>query len=176
MVNYEKEVCNYLRLPSIPKKEWDGKTNFQNGVAVIKTYTEQECYAVASFDNNRDEKPVIKKVFSMEQFKDVVKIFVVPSYMDVESVENMDLDEESKKRAKELANEAVEVESEETADDTFSKLPEWVFPEIQNKEQAIAWLASYRRSNNIKGRVPENEETVKSCLLSIYSQMGKGKS
>ena len=34
-IEFEKEVCAWLTIPSIPKKEWDGNSSFKYGVAVI---------------------------------------------------------------------------------------------------------------------------------------------
>jgi hypothetical protein len=48
-------------------------------------------------------------------------------------------------------------------------LPEWIFPEIQNIEQAMAYLREYNRMNGIrKGKIPTSEETIKMRLYNIY--------
>ena len=36
MIEFEKEVIKYLNIPSIPKKEWDGKSSFSKGVALLE--------------------------------------------------------------------------------------------------------------------------------------------
>ena len=57
-----------------------------------------------------------------------------------------------------------------------NKLPEWIFPEIQNIEQAQAYLREYNRMNGIKkGKVPTNEETIKMRLYNIYMSQKKRK-
>ena len=86
-------------------------------------------------------------------------------------VTNMDLDEESKEAALRMVQEGDEIIQEDTSDDDMSemeRLPEWVFPEITNKEEAKAWLQQYNSSNRIKGRIPNNDETLKLRLMNIY--------
>lgn len=174
MVKYEKEICEYLQLPSIPIRKWDGKSSFKNGVCIVDLGYNELGYAVCTYDSDEDKEPRITKCFSLEPFRSVVDIFVVPNYMDVD-IENVDLDDESKKAAERLAEEAKEVSKEEE-DESLKKmkeLPEWVFDEIHNVEEAQAWLRNYNSRNRIKGKIPSNPETLKMRLLSIYSQMKK---
>ena len=110
MISFEKEVCSYLNIPSLPKKEWDGKSSFKNAVATIKLGGSRLAYAVASYDEAKDDAPRVVKSFMTEPFYGIDKIFVVPSYMD-NDVDNMDLDEQSKKAAEDLKKEADELES-----------------------------------------------------------------
>lgn len=175
VVQFEKEVISYLNIPNIPKKEWNGKDSFQDGVAVLNLSSGEQAYAVCTFDKETDKTPRIKKVFGIEPFSDIENIFIVPSYMDNDTSE-VDLDAESKKRAEQLAAEANELENEGVVDEAIekaNKLPEWIFPEIQNKEQAMAYIKSYRKINHIKGKIPDNEETLKSCLYAIYKNIVK---
>lgn len=171
MVEYEKEVITYLNIPSIPKKEWNGKDSFQDGVAVLNLAQDRQAYAVCTFANEMDKEPRIKKVFGIEPFVSVEKVFVVPSYMDNDTTD-ADLDNESKKRAEQLAAEAQELENKGTVDEAVeeaNKLPEWIFDEIHNRDEAIAWLKQYNQRNGIKkGKVPSNEETIKMRLYNIY--------
>ena len=171
MVEYEKEVIAYLNIPSIPKKEWNQQDSFQNGVAVVSLSLGHLAYAVCTFDKDKDREPRIKKVFGIEPFTSIEKVFVVPSYMDNDTSE-VDLDAESKKRAEQLAEEAKELENQGTVEEAIedaNKLPEWIFPEIQNLEQAQAYLREYNKINRIKkGKVPTNEETIKMRLYNIY--------
>lgn len=171
MIEFEKEVIAYLNLPSIPKKEWNQQDSFQDGVAVVNLSLGRQAYAVCTFDKETDKEPRIKKVFGIEPFTGIEKVFVVPSYMD-NNTTDVDLDAESKKRAEQLAAEAQELENEGTVDEAVKeadKLPEWIFPEIQNREQAIAYLREYNRMNGIKkGKIPTNEETIKMRLYNIY--------
>ena len=171
MIEFEKEVITYLNIPSIPKKEWNGKDSFQDGVAVINLTLNRQAFAVCTFNKDEDKEPRIKKVFGVEPFMGIEKVFVVPSYMDNDTTD-ADLDSESKKRAEQLAAEAKELENQGTVEEAIedaNKLPEWIFPEIQNIEQAQAYLREYNRMNRIKkGKIPTNEETIKMRLYSIY--------
>jgi len=171
MIEFEKEVIAYLNIPSIPKKEWNGKDSFQDGVAVINLTLNRQAFAVCTFNEDEDKEPRIKKVFGVEPFMGIEKVFVVPSYMDNDTTD-ADLDSESKKRAEQLAAEAKELENQGTVEEAIedaNKLPEWIFPEIQNIEQAQAYLREYNRMNRIKkGKIPTNEETIKMRLYNIY--------
>ena len=175
---FEKEVIKHLGLPSIPKKQWNGKDSFKDGVAILDLFDNTKAYAVCTFDKETDKEPRIKKVFCVEPFKAVCEIYVVPSYMDNDTTD-VDLDSESKKKAEQLAAEAKELENEGTVDEAIenaNKLPEWIFPEIQNIEQAQAYLREYNRMNGIKkGKVPTNEETIKMRLYNIYMSNKKRK-
>ena len=163
MIEFEKEVIAYLNLPSIPKKEWNQMDSFQKGVAVVNLSMGRQAYAVCSYNKEKDMCPQITKVFGIMPFTGIDKIFVVPSYMDNDTTE-VDLDAESKKRAEQLAAEAQELENNGVVDEAVKeadKLPEWIFPEIQNREQAIAYLREFNRMNGIKkGKIPSNEETI----------------
>lgn len=170
MIKFEKDACNYLRLPSVPKKEWDGKSSFSFGVAVAETRTGDECYVVVSFDATENTEPQVKKVFGYDIIKSVKKIFVVPEYMDDSNVEQMDLDEESKKRVLEISKEAKEVENEGVQDKVDMPENEWFFDVIHDKEEAIAWLKEYYKVNKIKSAVPKKEETIKMRLGVIWAE------
>lgn len=171
MIEFEKEVIAYLNLPSIPKKEWNHVDSFQNGVAVVNMSLGRQAYAVCSFDKETDREPRIKKVFGIEPFTGIENVFVVPSYMDNDTTD-VDLDAESKKRAEQLAAEAQELENNGVIDEAVKeadKLPEWIFDEIHNHDEAIAWLKQYNQRNGIKkGKVPSNDDTIKMRLYNIY--------
>lgn len=170
-IEFEKEVIAYMNVPSIPKKEWNGKDSFQDGIAILNIQNDRQAYAVCTFNKDTDKAPRIKKVFSIEPFKDIDKVFVIPSYMD-NSTENADLDAESKKKAEQLAAEARELENKGTVEEAIENaenLPEWIFPEIQSLEQAQAYIREYNRINKIKkGKVPTTEESTKLRLYNIY--------
>lgn len=168
---FEKEVCDFLKLPSIPKKEWDGKSSFKNGVAVTQIANGFKAYAVASFDAEVDKEPNVVKVFASETFYGIEKVFITPSYMDVD-VEKADLDDESKRAAERLAQEAEEMTGSED-EDGFSDTGDngFYFDDIHNMEEAVAWLRQYNAANGIKGKVPNDEETVKLRLLAIYTEL-----
>lgn len=176
MVKFEREICDYLRIPSIPKKEWNKKDSFKKGVAIVQLSVSGYGYAVCTFDAENDNEPRIIKSFASEPFYGIEKIFVVPNYMNTseKDIKEMDLDEESKKKVESLVQEAQELtkQSEENKEiEEMQQLPEWIFPEISNAEEARAWLQSYNSKNRIKGKIPTNEETIKMRLLNIYSQM-----
>lgn len=173
MVLFEKEICEALRLPSIPKKKWDGKSRFKKCVAVVKTISNVEVYAVASFDSEKDKEPRIVKVFSQEPFDKVGDIFIVPQYMDVEDIQNADLDEESKKRAEELANEAKEIEDEGVAEEVKEPENEYYFDHIHSDEEAAAFIASYNKTNKLRARVPKTHDGLIMRLSVIYAETNK---
>jgi hypothetical protein len=86
----------------------------------------------------------------------------------------MDLDEQSKKKAEQMLKEAQELETEGTKEENpMENLPEWIFPEIENKEQAVAWLKNFQSRNKQKGRIPTTDENIKLRLFSIYSELQK---
>lgn len=175
---FENEVIKYLDIPSIPKKEHDGKTSFENGVAILRLSANRKAYAVCEYNSEKDESPRVKKVFGTEPFYGIEKVFVVPSYMNSD-LSDADLDAESVKRAEQLVNEATELENKGVVDNAIEKannLPEWIFDEIHNRDEAIAWIRQYNIRNGIKkGKVPTNEETLKMRLYSIYMDNKRGK-
>ena len=175
---FENEVLDNLKLPSIPKKKWNGKDSFKDGVAVTELQSGILSYAVATFDAEVDEKPRIKKVFTLEPFFSIKDIFVVPAYMDsVDDVDDMDLDKDSKEAALRLAEEAKTLEEDGVESDEMKdmkKLPEWVFDNVHNAEEATAFIKSYNKQHNIRGgRIPQNEEGLKLRLLTIYEEIKK---
>ena len=108
-IKYEKEIIEYLELPSIPKKEWDGKSPFPKSVAVVQLRSGDEAYAVAKYNPEKESAPRVVKVFGLEAFTKINKVFIVPNYM-LTDIEKMDLDIDSKKKAKEILDEAKELE------------------------------------------------------------------
>ena len=169
---FEKEVCDYLRLPSLPAKEWDGKSEFANAVAVVTLLSGDKAYAVAKFNPEVTNEPSIVKVFSGEPFRsEGAKFFIVPYYMNVESVDNMDLDEQSKKHAEELIKEAEIIENE-GAEDVTSKMPEneYCYPEIENDEQAVAFIKAWNQKHGIKGGVPSKHDSITAKLLAMWME------
>lgn len=175
---FKEEVLDKLKLPSIPLKKWNGKDSFKEGVAVITLMSGYLAYAVASFNAEEDKEPRITKVFTLEPFSGVKEIFVVPSYMDsVEDVEDMDLDNESKEAALRLAEEAQELEEEGVESDgmkEMKELPEWVFDNVHNADEATAFIKNYNSHNKIRGsRIPKDEEALKLRLLTIHEEIKK---
>lgn len=175
MIKFEKEVCEYLQIPSIPRKEWNEKDSFKKGVAVVRLAVSGVGYAVCTYDEDDDVEPRIIKSFASEPFYEIEKIFVVPNYITSEKdISEMDLDDESKKKVEQLVQEAQELTQQSEQDkeiEEMQMLPEWVFDEIHNYHEAYAWLQAWNKKNKVKGQVPTNEETIKMRLLNIYSQM-----
>lgn len=171
MVLHEKEICQYLGIPAIPKKKWDGKSSFENGVAITELTNGQLAYSVATFDNEHDDEPRIKKVFAMAMFKNVVDIFIVPSYMET-NVEEMDLDEESIESARLLVEEANEKIDNETLIVDEPK-NEYLFDNIHNDAEAIAYIKAYNKSNSKRRKVPRTHENIIMTLNVIYNETNK---
>lgn len=169
MISFEKEVCSYLNIPSLPKKEWDGKSSFKNAVATIKLGGSRLAYAVASYNEAKDDAPRVVKSFMTEPFYGIDKIFVVPSYMDTD-VDNMDLDEQSKKAAEDLKKEADELENQGADENMEVPENEYCFDHIHNDEEAIAFIEAYNRENNIKGAIPKKHESIIARLTVIYAE------
>lgn len=174
MVNYEQEVCLFLRIPGIPKKEWNGKDAFKQGVAIVTSTQGDECYAVATYDPTRHTTPNIVKVFSPEPFTEIKSIWVVPSYMETPNTDEMDLDDESKKRAEALEKEAHAMENEGVGDDTL-EMPdnEYFFDHIHNDEEGRAYIEAYNRANHIKAGLPKKHESIVMRLGVIWSEQNK---
>lgn len=171
MIRYEKEVVQFLNLPKIPKKEWDGKTAFKNGVAVVTLVSGDQAYATATFGERESGggEIKIKKVFTLEPFVSIDKCYIVPNYMD-EDVDNFDMDEQSKDRARFILEEAHELERDGIEQEPIIEgVNEWVFPEIHNREEAEAYVRSYRKRNRIKGKCPSNADDLKAYLYVIAS-------
>lgn len=175
MIQFENEVLKTLRLPSIPLKEWDGKKSFKYGVAVLGMRYGGEAYAIASYDANVDARPVIVKVFSLEQFTDLRKILVVPDYMD-DNVDKFDVDEESVEAARLLAEEARELEAsdndamfEEHSNDDKEEEDSYYFDNIHNDEEAAAFIRTYNKRHGIAGRVPTTHDALVMRLYAIYN-------
>jgi hypothetical protein len=175
MIEFEKEVLDFLGLPSIPKKEFDGKP-FKKGVAVIELASGVKAYAACSFNpDDGDTTPKICKVFSLEQFTKIEKIYVVPEYMaTLNEVDEMDLDDDSKKRASELLEQAEKLELDSTEfEDVKPPINEYYFDNIKNDAEAKAFISSYNKRNKIKGRVPKTHEGLIMRLSVIYGELNK---
>lgn len=172
-IEFEKDVLSYLNLPSIPIKEWNGKDGFKDGVAVIEYRNGNHGYAIAEFDPQVDSEPRIKKVFTLEPFKAIVRIMVVPAYMN-NDVSSMDLDDESKKAAERLANEVTELEND-GVDFEMITTPknEFFFDNITNDEQGRAFIKAYNQSKRIRGKVPKNHDAIVARLAVIWSDENK---
>lgn len=175
MIFKENEICQFLGIPSIPKKKWDGKTGFKRGVGIVELLAGGQAYVVVAFNPEKDNDCHVLKVFTQEQFEtghfSTDNVFVVPDYMDTD-VENMDFDEKSKEAAKALINEALDLENADTAASKV-ELPEneYYFDNIHDDEEAQAFIKSYNTSNRIRGKVPTTHEAIIMRLSVIHSEM-----
>ena len=175
MIFKENEVCQFLGIPNIPKKKWDGKSGFKRGVGIVNLLTGNKAYVVVTFDPEKDDDCRVIKVFTQEQFItthfSVDDVFVVPEYMDTD-VDNMDFDEKSKEAAQALINEALDLENADTAASKV-ELPknEYYFDNIHNDDEAQAFIKSYNQTNKIRGKVPTSHESIVMRLSVIYSEI-----
>lgn len=169
----EREVCDYLGIPSIPKRKWDGKTSFKDGVAVVDLGNELYAYAVATFDAEKDASPKVKKVFMLEKFVGIREVYVVPPYMDGD-VQSFDMSDEDKQRALAILEEAKELEMD-GVEQQAPEMPEneYFFDSIHNDEEAQAFIKAYNMSNRIRGRVPSDHEAIVMKLSVMYADLQK---
>lgn len=170
MVKFEIDAIRYLKLPSMPKKEWNGTDEFDRGVAILELMSGEEACAVCAFEPDRgDTAPVVTKVFDLEPYKRISRIFVVPNYMTMEEdIHDMDLDEESKKKAQMLVKEAQELENEGIEKVEMPK-NEYFFDNITNDDEAKAFIQNYNTRNKIKGRIPTTHEGLVMRLSVIFN-------
>lgn len=169
---YENEMLAYLNIPKVPKKEWDGKTPFKNGVGVASTNV-GDVFVVVGYSEDDENNLKIRKVFGLEPITGIAKVFPIPDYMDMD-VDAWDVDEESKEQAKQIAKEVTEMETESVDEEPKEKLSEWYFDEIHNIDEARAWVAAYRKRNRIKGSTPKTEDALKNYLYVLYKNQKRG--
>jgi len=160
------DVCKHLNIPKLPKKEWDGTTPFDNGVALIKRVYGNEDYAVCRYDPDKNIKPTVKKDFGTEPFIEILNVWPIPDYMDA-NVDDMDLDEDSKENMKSLLDEKEEESTQTlvTVEDPLEKLPEWIYENVHNIQEAQAIIRQYGKA---KGKISSNEDVLKSKLYDLY--------
>lgn len=164
------DILNFLNLPSIPKKEWDGEKSFKEGIAEIFTADGTKSYALCTFDSETMKEPRIKKTFTQMPFVKTGKIFPVPDYMN-EDVDTFDLSQEDKERARGILEEAKELTEEVGEENKAEDVNEWSFDNIHNMEEAEAFVHSYRKKNRIKGSIPKNEENMKAYLAVLKTKL-----
>lgn len=176
MILFEKEILDFLRLPSIPKKEHDGKQSFKDGVAVVNLRDGGQAYAVCTFDSETMSEPKVKKVFGITPHKNIEKIFVVPSYMD-DKVEDMDLSPKDKERAEQLVQEARDLENEGVqVKQTPAPESEYCYDHIANDEQAMAFIREWNKRHGMKkGKVPTTHEGITTKLLAMWMDDNRNK-
>ncbi len=179
MIQNEIDIIQYMNLPSIPRKVWDGRASFKDGVAIVSLYGNEEAYAVATYDAEHDAQPRIKKTFALSPFSGIAKdeegrlrIYPVPSYMD-DDVAHFDLDEKSMAAAQSLIDEAHELETEGTNAEVPLPDNEYFFAHIHNDDEARAFIKSYNKTNRVKGRVPIDHETIVMKLSVMWAEVNK---
>lgn len=171
MIQYEQEIIEYLGLPSIPKRAWDGQKSFKHGIAVTEMLGGGHSYAVATYHAERDGRPRIVKVFSAEPFRTFEIVAVVPDYMDTTDIERWDVDDESKRAASRIAAEAAELENEDAC--SFVELPEneYLYDHIHNDDEARAFIRSWNKLNGYKrGVAPSTHDGIITKLMAMWMQ------
>jgi len=167
-IKNEKEICEYLKIPSIPKKKWDGKTNYDKGVSIAETTTGEKMYLVTSYKET-DTRQKVLKVFSVMRFIRILETYVVPDYMsDISDIDDMDLDEKSKENAERLLVEAEIMENDFANEEDEKVKNEYYFDFITNDEEAKAFIAAYNEKNKIEGRIPKEHNAIVMRLAVIY--------
>jgi hypothetical protein len=158
-----KECLIYLQIPSLPKKEWDGESEFNKGIGLVERISKKQDYVICRYIPEKDMCVRVIKDFSGEPFLKVLECYPMPDYADVE-IDSMQLDEQSKAAMEMLIEERNEKISEDVQDED-EKLPDWIFPFINNKEEAVAYL----KSQGVK--VPaalKSEDKIKAKLYVLY--------
>jgi hypothetical protein len=176
MIQNEIQIVRFLQIPSIPKKRWDGSKSFRTGCAVTQLSGGGESYAVATFDKETDNEPRIIKVFAEDAYVGYTDIFVVPEYMEDIDIEDADLDDESKKKLELLKDEVKEMETEPTIEEIVEEEKggnEYYFNNIENDEQARAFIRAYNKKHKIRAKVPQSHDDLVMRLSVIYTQENK---
>lgn len=161
MIKNEKEVIGFIKCP-IPKKQWDKESSFTTGVAIVRRITDEEDYAVCSFNKETDDNVKIIKDFGLSPFIEIVNVFPIPEYME-DNISDMDLDEESKAAVEQLIGEKQEAINKDVKKKE-SVAYEWGYDFINNKQEAVAFL----KTKQAKGRIPVNEDVLKAKLREMY--------
>ena len=164
----EKKILEYLKIPSLPAKKWNGKDSFLQGLAIVRRITGEEDYAICSFNSETDERVRIIKDFGIIPFTEIIDVFTVPDYMN-DDISKMNLDEESKDAMKQLLDEKKEIVNGKVEETIISS--EWGYEFIHNKQEAIAYL----KSKQIKGRISNSEEVLKAKLREMFHKEQKKK-
>ena len=177
MIERERDIIDYLGLPSIPKKEWDGRSGFRRGIAVTSLLSGGEAYAVASYDSEFDEEPRIIKVFTLEPYRDVRIVALVPDYMNTDGVGTWDLSPESKAAAESIINEAHELEVEDVREErTDIPKHEYLYAHVTNDNEAKAFIKSWNAQHGAKkARIPKTHEDIITKLTAMWLNDNKKK-
>lgn len=163
-IKFEKEICAMLEIPCCPKKEWDNKTPFERGVALLRDITGTEMYAVCTYNPEIYKKVRITKVFGSIPFSEILSVYPIPAYME-DDITKMDLDESSKEAMEDLLREKAEITNKDV-EVPNKEIYEWGYSFITNKQEAIAFL----KTKNVRGKIPTNEEVLKAKLKVMFNK------
>ena len=83
-------------------------------------------------------------------------------------VDNFDLSDDDKAKAKAVLEEAHELETKKVVKKEITKGNEYYFDEIHNDDEAKAFIKDFNSKHNIKGRIPSTHETIVMRLNAIY--------
>ncbi|MFA6875683.1 MAG: hypothetical protein WCQ87_03515 [Parabacteroides sp.] len=161
----KREVCEFLKVPTIPKQKWDGKSDFDYGIAIVKRVTGDEELAVCSMKKNISDKVRIIKDFGTIPFTDIIDVYPIPPYME-DDIDNMDFTDEASKEAMEALLQEKRGLIDQGIDKPDEKVYEWGYPAIGNKKEAIAFL----KSKSLRGKLPTNDAALKSKLRVMYHE------
>ena len=158
---FKKNVLKELNSP-MPKKKWDGKTQFDKGIAVVERVTGEKTYALCSCHDGKSIS--IIKDFICIPFKNILEVYPSLPYME-DDINNMDIkDEDSKEAMEGLLKEKEEIINDNKELEDMGG--EWGFDFIHDKEEALAFL----KEKITNGRLPQKEEVIKAKLKAMYHE------
>lgn len=169
MIRNENEVCKHLAIPSIPKKEWDGKSHFKRGVGIVEMDDGNESCVVVRFMDD-DKEPCVIKTFDTFPFVRLKSVFVIPQYMVQPDYDNMNLEPQSVEKMKLLEQEAQELEQEDLSEDVEKKEHEYYFSHIHNDDEAKAYIKAYNKQNKINAKTPKSHQDILMRLSVIWME------
>lgn len=156
-----------LTLPSLPKKEWDGESPFTKAVCMIERISGHLSYVIGKYIEETKQVKIIQD-FEMGTIKTILRVYPVPDYLD-SNVDNMDFeDEDSREAMEELLSQSEEQVMEDVEPE--EKLSEWVFPHINNKEEAIAYLRRYKVQS---AHLLKDPDAIKAKLFILWEDQKK---
>lgn len=159
-----KQVLLTLQIPSLPKRVWDGESEFNKGVCLVRRMSGIENYAICRFNKEYEAKPRVIKDFSQETFVEVLSCYPIPDYAETD-IDNMQFDSDDSKEAMQELLEEKEEEIMKGVNKEEEVLPEWIFPFINSQSEAIAYLKSkkVRNAHSLK-----DADAIKSKLYVMY--------
>lgn len=162
--DYLKQVLLTLQIPSLPKRTWDGESEFNKGICLVRRMSGRENYAICRFNKDLDERPKVIQDFSLETFVEVLTCYPIPDYAETD-IENMQFDSEDSKEAMQELLEEKEEEVMKGVNKEEEVLPEWIYPFIKTQAEAIAYLKSkkVRNAHSLK-----DADAIKAKLYVMY--------